>query len=74
MRDCTESRKRGKPHSLLGEILIIPDLVVTDDNIFEQATELAATIAEIEKANDLTRKCWAVSWTSCPRRPGACCC
>jgi RNA polymerase primary sigma factor len=31
------------------EILVMPDLLVTDENIAEQATELLAAIAEIEK-------------------------
>ena len=31
------------------EILVMPDLVVTDENVIEQANELVATIAEIEK-------------------------
>ncbi len=31
------------------DILVMPDLVVTDENVVEQAEELAAAIAEIEK-------------------------
>jgi len=38
-----------KDTSEVRDILAMPDLVVTDENILEQATELAATIAEIEK-------------------------
>src|ERR1700733_6390282 len=38
-----------KDASLVRDILVMPDLVVTDESIVEQATELTATIAEIEK-------------------------
>jgi RNA polymerase primary sigma factor len=38
-----------KDASIVRDILVMPDLVVTDENIIEQARELVATIAEIEK-------------------------
>src|SRR5580692_2839785 len=35
--------------NVVREILAMPDLIVTDENIIEQANELIATVAEIEK-------------------------
>ncbi len=35
--------------NIVRDILAMPDLVVTDENIVEQATELIATVGEIEK-------------------------
>ncbi len=47
------------------DILIMPDLVVTDENITDQAAELLATIAEIEKhykkAQQFRQKLQAIS-------------
>jgi len=34
---------------MVREMLVMPDLVVTDENVAEQAEELSKTIAEIEK-------------------------
>jgi RNA polymerase primary sigma factor len=46
-----------KDPSLVRDILVMPDLVVTDENIVEQATELSATIAEIEKHYKKAQQC-----------------
>jgi RNA polymerase primary sigma factor len=47
------------------DLLVMPDLVVTDENIVEQATELIATVAEIEKhykkAQQFRQKLQAIS-------------
>ena len=47
------------------EILAMPDLIVTDENIIEQANELMATVAEIEKhykkAQQFRQKLQAIS-------------
>ncbi len=47
------------------DILVMPDLVVTDENVIEQANELIATIAEIEKhykkAQQFRQKLQAIS-------------
>ncbi len=47
------------------DILVMPDLVVTDENIVEQANELAAAISEIEKyykkAQQFRQKLQAIS-------------
>ena len=47
------------------EILAMPDLIVTDENIIEQANELIATVAEIEKhykkAQQFRQKLQAIS-------------
>jgi RNA polymerase primary sigma factor len=47
------------------EILAMPDLIVTDENIIEQATELIATVGEIEKhykkAQQFRQKLQAIS-------------
>jgi RNA polymerase primary sigma factor len=46
-----------KDASLVRDILVMPDLVVTDENIIEQATDLAATITEIEKHYKKAQQC-----------------
>jgi len=46
-----------KDASLVRDILVMPDLVVTDENIVEQATDLAATITEIEKHYKKAQQC-----------------
>jgi len=47
------------------DLLVMPDLVVTDENIVEQASELIATVAEIEKhykkAQQFRQKLQAIS-------------
>src|SRR3984957_13562160 len=43
--------------SVVRDILVMPDLVVTDENIVEQATELSAAIAEIEKHYKKAQQC-----------------
>ncbi len=39
----------GKDPTAVRDVLVMPDLVVTDENIAEQARELTATLEEIEK-------------------------
>ncbi len=46
-----------KDPSVVRDILVMPDLVVTDENIVEQATELSAAIAEIEKHYKKAQQC-----------------
>ena len=54
-----------KDATTVREILVMPDLVVTDENIIEQATDLTATISEIEKhykkAQQFRQKLQAIS-------------
>jgi RNA polymerase primary sigma factor len=46
-----------KDSFLVREMLIMPDLVVTDENVAEQAEELSNTIAEIEKHYRKAQQC-----------------
>ncbi len=46
-----------KDASVVRDILVMPDLVVTDENIVEQAAELSAVIAEIEKHYKKAQQC-----------------
>src|SRR5580692_10471991 len=46
-----------KDSFMVREMLIMPDLVVTDENVAEQAEELSKTIAEIEKHYRKAQQC-----------------
>jgi RNA polymerase primary sigma factor len=61
----TLSEALHKDASAVRDLLVMPDLVVTDENIIEQARDLVATIAEIErhykKAQQFRQKLQAIS-------------
>ena len=53
----TLSETLRKDSFLVREMLIMPDLVVTDENVAEQAEELSKTISEIEKHYRKAQQC-----------------
>jgi RNA polymerase primary sigma factor len=53
----TLSETLRKDSFMVREMLIMPDLVVTDENVAEQAEELSKTIAEIEKHYRKAQQC-----------------
>src|SRR6202049_971626 len=53
----TLSETLSKDSFMVREMLIMPDLVVTDENVAEQAEELSKTIGEIEKHYRKAQQC-----------------
>src|ERR1700684_2516803 len=53
----TLSETLRKDSFMVREMLIMPDMVVTDENVAEQAEELSKTIAEIEKHYRKAQQC-----------------